>query len=34
MGGNTNSGIVSGFEREKFSNGTLGLGTDVTGQNL
>ena len=34
MGGDTNSGIVSGFEREKFSNGTLGLGTDVTGQNF
>ena len=34
MGGNTNSGIVSGFEREKFSNGTRGLSTNVTGQDF
>ena len=34
MGGDTNSGIVSGFEREKFSNGTLGLSTNVTGQDF
>ena len=34
MGGDTNSGIISGFEREKFSTGTRGLGKDVTGQNF
>ena len=34
MGGDTNSGIVSGFEREKFSNGTRGLSTNVTGQDF
>ena len=34
MGGNTNSGIVSGFEREKFSNGTRGLSTNVTAQDF
>ena len=31
MGGDTNSGIVSGFEREKF---TLGGGSDIRRQNL
>ena len=34
MGGDTNSGIVSGFEREKFSNGTRGLSTNVTAQDF
>ena len=34
MGGDTNSGIVSGFEREKFSTGTRGLGKDVTAQDF
>jgi len=31
MGGDTNSGIISGFEREKF---TLGGGSDIRRQNL
>ena len=36
MGGapSSDSGIVSGFEREKFSNGTRGLGTGVTSQDF